>query len=354
MRKQTMAFVLLVLTGCSRKEAPASGPPPAVTISSAVAVPLATSGAFTAVLEGERVTFAYGIAEASHSGIQISLSSEKLECGASPYKTKHSFLFDLPPGPQKSFFSGHTIGVPAAFRSDLVKLESKRAEAHELTVNLRPFTVAAAGRIKGTLALEMKRDERSYKGEGTFDVELCPDKSDFKGFASLSASAPSGPVSGIYDGERFTYRTALATLSRDEATGADYLRRITFYAFAATCAGERGAWEKGSAFVMEDIGGASAKQDFRGTEQPAFPFFSRVDRDAKGKARSSSKESFGVGIYNAWVKLDLVDLKEGAVVEGSLIAESEPAAEMKFARGAAFSRGRMAGRFKATVCKDAP
>jgi hypothetical protein len=359
--RASLALLLLPIASiaCSKSDAPEASKPAAAAAPSSA--PSAASSSASPALasvaasyEGHDVTFRYGVAHASPSGIEITLTNESLACDASQYGPGKSYLrFILPPGTSRSFFAGHPVGVTARFGSGEAKLKRGDADAFEFTTTVAPFELKEETRLQGTVALATSREEESgkvltYTATGTFEVPLCKDKDGYKGYVNLPNAAPAHPVSGKYDNDKFAAKTAIAYVVHDSKAKVDYIDRIVFFPFAATCKAREGEeLMKANHFVVGDIG-VTSKDNRLGAPQPIFPFFSRPSKD-HGKVTSTSKENFGGASGNGWLTIDAMDWKTDGVIKGSVVATSEPKSEA-VARAIYDSVGDIEGTFEGTVC----
>jgi len=313
-------------------------------------------GPFAGNIEGEAKTFKYGKAVASYSGLHITLSTEKTDCKSFGAGSDEAYQveFDLPPGPDQKFFAGHAIGTTAFLNSQRVKLKQSFLQPYEFTVNVEPFKLKEGETVKGNADFSMKYEEIKadtskktweYSGSGDFEVKICDDWNNFKKLPGLESDAESGPVTGTFDDEKFTYKTALANVWHDKANNVDYVESIEYYPVDdVTCSNRWDQWKKHPYFIIRSIGGANTAQKFTGTQQPADPSFS-IPKSAKGSsAAMPSLKWFGSGGgRRAWVKFDKLDLKGGGAVNGTVFASSGPDAK-------ADEKGKISGKFEAKVC----
>lgn len=313
-------------------------------------------GPLTGNFEGQEVQFKYGRTQGFGS-LRVELSNEKLPCkGGNPSDDAYTMSFELSAGPDGKFFTGYPIGVPITYNHQRIKLKSTFVRPQFVNLNIKSFDLKEGERIKGALNFEhmwteTKGDDKKewkYTAGGNFDIEICEDPfGSYKRVkAPLSAEAPEGMVSGTFGGEKFVAKSALAIVLKDYSTKKEYIDAIEFYSVdGVDCANHWTEGRKGAYFYVTDIGGTGETTKFKGTKQPAQPWYAAP----KGKgATTPTLKSFGYsGGRRAWVQLDNIDFTAKATVKGTVFAESAPDPSLK-----AEDTGKIGGTFSAKVCNS--
>ena len=298
----------------------------------------------TATLEGQPLTFKTAWVVAATQYAWLFLSTGDTPCSEQTEGVTRLQL-DLHAGPGDALFAGHPIAVPISIDPFL---DHKRF--HETWVG-SPFvelSVAPLGKwtkgahLTGTLEFAYRsRFEDTvaeYRGKGGFDAVICDEKSDawWKG---TPADAPSSAVTGSWDKEAFTARTALAIVMHDDLSGVDTIDTVKLFPVAdVTCEG-RAAQEKAAAYfqLAGPVPGANSRQKITGTAQPSAFYYYTPSSKPDGWP-----ESHAIG-GDGWVRLDALDTKVGGRVRGALRVDA-----------AAFDGAgpaRFAGTFDAEVCR---
>lgn len=312
-------------------------------------------GALSANFEGQDIEFKYG-RTTGFGSLRIELSNEKLKCkGGNPSDDAYTLSFELSAGPDGKFFTGYPIGVPITFNHQRIKLKSTYVRPQFVNLKVDPFELKEGEKIKGSLSfehkyIEMKGDDKKdwkYTADGDFELEVCDDP--FGGYKRvkqpLAAEAPEGDVAGKFGGEAFKAKTALVIVRKDSWLKKEYIDSIEFYsADDIDCKNQWSDGHKSAYFYVTDIGGVGEGNIFKGTKQPAQPWYSAP----KGKGSTPSLKSFGYsGGRRAWVQLDNIDFKNGATIKGAVFAESAPDTSAK-----PEDMGKIGGTFTAKVCNS--
>ncbi|MBI2392564.1 MAG: hypothetical protein HYV09_23470 [Deltaproteobacteria bacterium] len=310
-------------------------------------------GSLTGNFEGQEVQFKYG-RTTGFGSLRLELSNEKLPCkGGNPSDDAYTLSFELSAGPNGKFFTGYPIGVPVTYNHQRIKLKSTFVRPQFVNLEIDPFNLKEGEHIKGSLSFdhkwtEMKGDDKKdwkYTTDGKFDIEICDDP--FGGYkrvkVPLAGEAPEGDVAGKFGSDTFKAKSALVIVLKDYSTKKEYIDAVEFYsADDVDCANHWTEGRKSAYFYLTDVGGAGETTKFEGTMQPAQPWFAAP----KGKGTTPSLKSFGYsGGRRAWIKLNKIDFKKGATINGEVFAESAPDSKPE-------DSGKIGGHFSAKVCNS--
>lgn len=344
-----LAFVSLAVTaafstmGCKKSEPtkaaePASGSAVTIKLPQApapdAAAPVAAPQPFSATLEGKPYKFLSAKIDTATQQDSIELSTRAGGCDRDYQEGDTLVSVSIPRGPGGKHFAPGPLFVSVLMTNEKEKFEEDYANG---VITIEPGEWKVGNKIKGTLRFK-DRDEaddgsmKEYVGEGSFEAVVCGLASDDYAYQVLPETADAGPAKGEADGIPFTFKSGVAMLTHDDDNNVDRIQAIELFDTDVTCA-EREM--KGPKVTLYSPGGAQAGEPIVGAPQTTTIYW-----DAPGKDHRT--------VYGPnWVKFDAIELKEGAVIKGTVHAE----AAAKDVRDDPTKAARLSGSFTATVCK---
>ena len=226
----------------------------------------------------------------------------------------------VPPGPGATYFAGSRIGVTGQMDATGAPGGSY-LDQNELTAQIASADTKTGGHVVGWTTWA----RGGWSAAGAFDAKVCPPLFTTPA-PKLEASEPTGAVAGTMAGEAFTAKKALAVVRHNKKLDLEYVSEIDLFASADVGCADLPLGDKHDpSLAITEIGGASPKLDYSGTQQPMVGMFAPSTWKV-GKPRTTER---------GWIRLESLDF--AGPLKGTL----------RLAGG----KGSAAGAFTADVCK---